>query len=47
LYEKYFYFSKGSNTSMLSVSGLSKGTYFAGIYNPKNVLIAKHKIIKQ
>ncbi len=47
MYEKYFNFGKGSNNAVLSLSGLVKGTYFAGVYNSENVLIAKHKIVKE
>jgi len=47
MYEKYFNFGKGSNNAVLSLSGLIKGTYFAGVYNSENVLTAKHKIVKE
>ena len=45
--EKYVNLATGSNSAVLSLSKLSKGTYFAGVYNADNMLIAKHKVVKE
>ena len=40
-------FSQGNSEASLSLATLSKGTYVAAVYNPDNVLIAVHTVVKQ
>ena len=47
IYQRPNNFIKGSTETLLPLGGLSSGTYVAAIYNPDNVLIAVHTVVKQ